>query len=107
MGKAHSHEFYFKGCLHQIGAMICQHCNQPVDGRLEDWGACQKNAKGDWSYKTFHRRCFPDQSGWVKQEKIHAQNLEKIQNLQRDLDVIMKKYNVDKGYVIDILSDDE
>ena len=77
MGKPYGHQYFFvnSGCI--TGTMICPKCNQPIMDHAHDWVSYQKSCKDDygwddWKYVTFHRKCYDDQSGWIKIEKAQA-----------------------------------
>lgn len=103
MGKPYGHQFFFKGCTHQHGRMICCHCNKPVSGKDGDWGVYQKTIGNDWKYVTFHRSCHPDQSGWVKQEQALAAHFRKKKEVLRGLLRIIADHHVDAEFIVDLL----
>lgn len=77
MGKPYDHQYFFAGYGGYAGTMVCESCNQPIFNHAHDWMHYTKTKKGDWRYVCFHRKCYPDQSGWEKIENDKRAKSEK------------------------------
>lgn len=94
MGKPYGHQYSFAGNGGTAGTMVCSFCHKPIDSMSEDWMHWQKTIKGDWEYRSAHRRCAPDQSGWQKLEaerekhdQRYKDRLSRLRNLAGNMGV--------------------
>lgn len=94
MGKPYEKQFFFAGSGPRCGTMVCCSCNQPIFNHAHDWMSQKVTRKWDWEYKTFHRKCYPDQSGWEKVEKAEKVATEAKQKTMDALRNVAKELGV-------------
>lgn len=97
MGKPYGHQYFMAGNLSSRGLMVCAKCNQPIFNHAHDWMAYQKPENGDWGYVCFHRKCYDDQSGWLKIEKAEDAKKKLTADLTLAVGELLTKFNITSG----------
>jgi hypothetical protein len=103
MGKEYGHVYHHAGGGCQAGEMKCGICNKEINSETQDWLQTQKNSKGDWVYKSKHRNCISDQSGWLKIEKQRSKHEGEVDSLADYLRRYMDKNGNGSNVLYDAL----
>jgi len=108
MGKPYGHIFHFvdAGCI--VGEMKCATCNQPIFNHAHDWVEYRKNFRGadgwpDWKYVIHHRRCYPDQSGWLKVEADRSKKMQRNLLIRAALDKVCADFGITPDGLVELI----